>query len=357
MVPDSRLRLNKYLRVECNDFGRKGQDVIKLAKITNDELQVYFNTQEACGFDDYDSLSTFFKLFPHNLEFNILNLQEISRLTKTDFHVIQGEKTIYNVRPKYEKKIMIRLNQTSIDETFLNFEVVFNSKAIQKQCSKTLDCYYTARSDNLKRHEKICTNEQQIIDQQVAYGEDKSLILELVNLGYLPTEALQFRKRFFTAYDIETVENFEGVENMKNVEAVSRIVSIACSTNRGHSKTFIRKDSSHSAAVSMIDEFLRFLNDLNAYHDDEIPDYFIHAVEFLDLMTSKQSILPKSHKIKLIKMQKSLEKYLLQDVYGFNSGKIFNNRIKSRETKKGDVRPEKDLARPQTGVVRLKLVS
>ena len=31
--------------------------------------------------------------------------------------------------------------------------------------------------------------------------------------------------------------------------------------------------------------------------------------------------------------------------------------LKSRETKKGDVRPKKDLARPQRGLARLKMVS
>ena len=112
------------------------------------------------------------------------------------------------------------------------------------------------------------------------------------------------------------MENLDGVDDLKNCVAIHRLVSIAASTNRGHSQAFVRESSSHDAAVKMIESFLSFLDDINAAHDDEIPDYFHEAIEYLELMTSDQSTLRKSDKMHLLKLTGSLKKYLLHDHLG-----------------------------------------
>lgn len=84
---------------------------------------------------------------------------------------------------------------------------------------------------NLTRHEITCTDVQKIVDQQVAYGTDQTPIRRLIELRLLPEEASQFRKLFFTSYDIECFENPDIIDGLKNCVAVHQVVSIAVSTN------------------------------------------------------------------------------------------------------------------------------
>ena len=257
------------------------------------------------------------------IDFMFTNLIQIKKEIQADIQILQHDEIIYNVKKKHQKCLWIELrddqNENQIIRNFILHLKPFTEK---RQCSKTDGCRYSGRINNLRRHERICTDQQTIIDQQVEYGTDKTTIKHLVDLGYLPDEALQFRKNFVTTYDIECLEDKENVEDMKNVEAVHRLVSIAASTNRGHSCSFIRKDSSNEAVVVMINDFLNFLDDLNAEHDDEIPTYFNDAIEKIDLMCSDDSTLLKSDKMKLQHLKGNLEKYLLQDIFGFNSGNL-----------------------------------
>ena len=256
------------------------------------------------------------------LDFTMQNLDRIKAHIKADFQLMFNGEIFYNVKRKYELCIWIELkNPPDENEIIRNFALHFKPFQEKRLCTKSQACCYTGRSDNLARHEKTCTDEQLTISQQVDYGLDKTVIKRLFDLGYLPEEALRYRKEFITTFDIECLEDREDAENLKNVEAVHRIVSVAVSTNRGHSNCFIRNDSSHAAVVKMFEHFLDYLDEINAMHDDELPEYFHEAIEQIELMCSSESTLLKSDKMELEKLKRTLEKYMLHDVFGFNSGK------------------------------------
>ena len=256
------------------------------------------------------------------LDFTMQNLDRIKAHIKADFQLMFNGEIYYNVKRKYSSCIWIELkNPPDENEIMRNFVLHFKPFQEKRLCTKSQACCYTGRSDNLTRHEKTCNDEQLTISQQVDYGLDKTVIKRLFDLGYLPEEALRYRKDFITTFDIECLEDREHAESLKNVEAVHRIVSVAISTNRGHSNCFIRNDSSHEAVVKMFEKFLDYLDEINAMHDDELPDYFHEAIEHIELMCSSESTLLKSDKMELEKLKRTLEKYMLHDVFGFNSGK------------------------------------
>ena len=127
-------------------------------------------------------------------------------------------KPVYNVKPRFEKSIFVSVDrEITSTEVIRDFEVLEKESEL-KMCSKTPSCKYTSsHGPNLRRHEATCTSEQQVITQQKDYGSDKATIKRLMELGYLPEEAAQYRKTFFTCFDIESLENLENVEDMKNV--------------------------------------------------------------------------------------------------------------------------------------------
>ena len=289
-------------------------------------MKQYILSAEKCEVENFSNVLRLFDLVNPMIDFMFSNLIQIKKEIKTDIQILQCGEIIYNVKKKFQKCLWIELrDDQSENQIIRNFILHLKPFTAKRQCSKTATCQYSGRINNLRRHEQTCTDEQVIIDQQVDYGTDKTTIKYLVDLGYLPMEALKFRKNFVTTFDIESLEDKENIEDMRNVEAVHRLVSIAASTNRGHSRSFIRKDSSNEAVVKIIKEFLDFLDDLNAEHDDQIPAYFHDAIERLELMCSDESTLLKSDKMKLQHLKGNLEKYLLHDVFGFNSG-IFSRK-------------------------------
>ena len=285
-------------------------------------LKNYVLKQESCHVDLFSTLLRIIDQPNPMIDLTMQNLKEIKQKLKCDFEMIFNGRIFYNVKHKYESTIRIELLQPpSNDEIIRNFKLHFQPFPTKHVCRKTYSCEYIGRDPvTLRRHEKTCTDEQITISQQIEYGIDRTVIKRLVELGYLPEEALSYRKSFITTFDIESLENLEAAENLKNVEAVHKIASIAVSTNRGHSKCFIRENSSHNAVVVMIDKFLDFLDEINAEHDDEIPKYFNDAIENLQLMCSNESTLLKSDKMELQNLKNNIEKYLLHDIFGFNSG-------------------------------------
>ena len=251
-------------------------------------------------------------------------MRRICDFLQYDISLFYEDRPVYQIKPKHEKKLFIALaSNPGLNDIITSLRVSLELKSKLISCRKTKNCQYTTNIlSHLKRHEQKCTDEQLTVDQQVKYGIDVTPIKKLFEMGYLPEEALEFRKTFFTCYDCETLEDKTGISDLKNVEAIHRVVSIAVSTNRGHSRCFVRKNSTHEAAVEMFDDFLKFLDEINADHDDEIPQYFHEAIERLELMSSDCSTLPKRDKMELQNLKKQLSKYILHDIFGFNSGKI-----------------------------------
>ena len=102
----------------------------------------------------------------------------------------------------------------------------------------------------------------------------------LADEEFLPPEALDFRKSYIVCYDIESLENKENISSLRNVVGIHQIISIAVSTNRGHSKCFIRADSSHQAALDLIQNFLEYLDVIGKDYELTIPDYFHTCIEW-----------------------------------------------------------------------------
>ena len=286
-----------------------------------------FKKKGSCEVDLLSSLCRIYdKTYPM-LDFSLENISEIKNHLECDFTISRaGEfhRHVYKVKRKFEQNINIVIkSDASSSAVFRDFELIFENFELEHMCSKTTSCQYTS-SDlrNLRRHEATCSDQQTTVSTQVAYGEDKTTVKELVEMGYLPKKALRYRKSFFLSYDIECLEDLDIGEGLKNVIAVHKIVSVAASTNRGHSKCFIRDDSSHESGLRMIEKFLDFLEEVNVEYNDEIPEYFFRAVSKLEEMTSDESTIMKSEKMKLTKLCNNLKKYTLMDCYGFNSGNI-----------------------------------
>ena len=145
-------------------------------------------------------------------DFTTKNMKKITDEAKIDFHIKIGDKkSLYNVRRRFEQVIRVKLRESqNTSEVFQDFIVLFDEFADVRECQKTPTCHYQARSDNLRRHELTCTDQQVCIEKQVAYGIDRTPVKSMIELGILPQEAASFRKTFVTSYDIEAVEDMSG---------------------------------------------------------------------------------------------------------------------------------------------------
>ena len=287
-------------------------------------LNDFVKTKGVCYVDVLSTAMRLLDLESPMVDFTLTNIRQISKKIERNIiiHQENSQQPLYDVKSKFEKQINISVkNFPDVDESIFDFRLDLKPPKIISRCQKTPGCSYTSpHLPNLRRHELICTDQQITVEQQVEYGIDKTTIKKLYDLGFLPEEALEFRKTFFTTFDCESLESFEGVEDMKNVIAIHKIVSVAVSTNRGHSRCFVRENSRHESAVQIFEDFLDFLEEINLEYEMELPDYFQTAIDHLELMTCEQSILSKHEKMKLAGLKSNLEKYLLQDIFGFNSG-------------------------------------
>ena len=178
-----------------------------LAKIPFDHLKDALIKHGSCEVDLLSSALRLYDLDHPMLDLTLANLSKIKTFIKRDIVIFRRgnyHTPLYKVRQKYEETLNFIIDENAQDNAvFKNFEVIFQKIETIHMCRKTESCNYTtAHLPHLKRHEKICSNVQETVTQQVAYGDDKTPIKELVELGYLPEEALLYRKTFFTAFDI-----------------------------------------------------------------------------------------------------------------------------------------------------------
>ena len=296
---------------------------LMLARIPTDLLYAAILKQKSCRIDVFSTVMRLLNLPNPMIDFCLGNIQKIKTTIKRDITIYRVGNFIQplydSIRKKYEKNLFFVVADDEV--IFKDFTIHFQDVRATLICRKTETCQYVARDmPMLRRHEKICTDQQAITNQLVHYGDDKTIVKRLVDLNHLPQESLNFRKTFITTYDIEALEDLSAAEGMKNVEAIHRIVSIACSTNKGHSRCFVRQDSSNEAAMQMIEKFLSYLDEINVDHNNELPNYFHHAVEKMEKLTAENSNLTPREKMELSSLLGPLKKYLLHDVYGFNSG-------------------------------------
>ena len=207
-----------------------------------------------------------------------------------------------------------------------NFRLISNPDLISKTytCRVSQNCsYQTSHLGNFKRHVEKCAeiSKQKIEGKLKPYGVESNIVTQLVDLGYLPTEAKTFRKTFFCAFDIESLEDKTHIAEMRNVEGVHKLASISIACNDGRKFCFVRRDSSHEATIELIHEFVTKIRQIEQDHDLILPDYFNSCVDKIEEDLNDESI-PKKKRMLLSSLQSKVKSYLCLDIYGFNSGKV-----------------------------------
>ena len=262
-------------------------------------------------------------------------LKQISSDLKRDIIICMRENGIiypwYKVSRKFVGKDPIQLllnspDDPELNESFGQFKIIMNPLFVPKTyyCNVIDKCNYsTDRYDNYLRHKETCatTNVQKIHTIQKTYGEDDYVIRRLVSDGYLPSEALSFRKKFVVAYDIEAFEELTSNTSTGNLRtlALHKLLSIAVANNFGQEACFVRTDSSHEAAAAIVKSFVDTLEDHLVHHELSIPAYFPECITHLEAHCEDVEI-PKKKRMKLLSWANKIKKYIKMDVWGFNSG-------------------------------------
>ena len=312
----------KCLNLNRTRTGRA--DTFMLAKVPLSDFQEYLSRTNCFHVDTFNNFTRVMNLPQTNTEFRLINLKRISLDLQTDFDIILNGKSLYSIKKRFSNCFYIELTSDQGEsEIFEEFKVNFSAPITKFMCKKTKSCTYTTdKLSNIKRHENCCTDGQKILEKQIAYGSDTSPVKRLIELKHLPSLAANFRKDFFTTFDIECFEDTENSSELRNVVAIHKLVSVAISTNKGHSKCFVRKDSSHDAVIELTEQFLDFIDKIGIEYRKTLPDYFTQAIDKLDYLTSKESDVQYREKMELCALKRSLKKYLLHEIFGFNSGTL-----------------------------------
>ena len=176
-------------------------------------------------------------------------------------------------------------------------------------CSKTENCYYTTnRKKNLERHEKKCTDVQEIISKQLGYGsrnDQVSKVGHLMNMDFS-----QIRQKHHVCYDIETFG--------KNEVCVP--VSIAVASTFAEPKYFEKTDDTPEATYQMVSEFMNYLVELQQKLLDNLEPEIQQAISFLQA-EKEETFNPKKYhsKAELFKLLHYFKNFGVLKVFGFNS--------------------------------------
>lgn len=282
--------------------------------------------------------SNFFQLPASNLVFTTGNVKSIRDAVGRDIELYCVENGIvfagHKVRRRHKNRNPIRIlvpDEKLVFDTpdveIRDFMIILNELFIPKEyfCKVTRRCNYSStKYENYERHISKCAeiSKQNIKTIQHQYGEVDYLISKLHKNGYLPEEALEYRKDYICTYDIETLEhhtNRESVSTLKEI-AVHRLCSVAVANNHGRSKCFIRDDSTHKACVSMVSKFVKEISWHLQTHEDSMPNYFDVAMTKLEADAVRDDEIPLARRMILKKWLGQLKKYCKMDIYGFNSG-------------------------------------
>ena len=261
------------------------------------------------------------------------NIPVLSRTISRDLELYEefGEQIIpiYKTSPRFASEPIRILVQSHEAEEIADFKLICNQNLIPKQyvCRVSPKCsFLTDRLDNFKRHVAKCEeiSQQKIEGKLKPYGISTNVVDQLVQMGYLPGEARNFRKTFFCAFDIESLEDKTQIEGLRNVEAIHKLASISIACNDGRKACFIRKNSSHEAAINLIKEFVDEIRAIRDHHELIMPDYFFTCAEQLEIDCENDEI-PTKQKMILTSLKSKVNSYLNLDIYGFNSGMLYKN--------------------------------
>ena len=240
------------------------------------------------------------------------------------------------LKMKHEKTLNILLKnplpQTSIGEID-DFYLIQSVKLLPKLyvCTKTKKCKYdTYDKFSFTRHLQTCgiSNVKVVECQQWAYGNDESVVAEMVKMEIVPPEALNYRNNLLCTWDIETMERKTGnfaPEMGMVTEATHSLLSLAVGSNLPNykPKCWIRRSSCPSEETRIIKNFVNELKCIRAEKLKLLPEWIEKAEEKI----FDQFELLKRQKTRFTSKQlgayrKFLKKLKYLDVFGFNTAKF-----------------------------------
>ena len=195
--------------------------------------------------------------------------------------------------------------------------IIKNYRCETPKCSMSFE-----RPCDYKRHVKSCEKGVKITTKQRILGDNEGLLEKTVRLGYLPSNFLNFRQKFFCVFDIETFETVrsEEISPLTTIEASHKLISLAVASNLpGYKDKFLCRESSNpESEQKLVDEFVVELEKLHALLLNNLPAEITNAVQKLD---EEIQILRFGYdKTQLNSLKKFLEQYSVLQIYGFNAG-------------------------------------
>lgn len=271
-------------------------------------------------------------------EFSLSQIEDIQDLINRDIHLYhifeEGAESYYKPDvlkfPDYKPiSILLDDGEPDFDTKITDLTVICNEKfvPIVYKCKVTAECGYSTKiHQHYRRHIDICAkiSIQQIFGKQISYGKDSNPLEFIMEAGYLPREALEFRKSHVVAFDIECLEELtnNNMETNTVIHAIHKLLSIAVGDNTGNEECFVRESSAHNSAVKLVRQFVDKLEELEPLHTKSIPDYFYNAIDQIEADITAED-LDKLRRTQLTSMKRMLESYVKMDVFGFNSGLDF----------------------------------
>ena len=232
-------------------------------------------------------------------------------------------------------KFLLRENFPSTENGIIeNFEIINHDSLLPKRyiCDKTPGCKYnTMNKQTFTKHQRTCgiSNIQQVKNKQESYGDDKSVIKEMISLKLIPEEALSYRNFMLATWDIETIEEKISLCDKKRgmvTQANLKLLSLAVGSNipGQTTKCWVRKSMESGEETKIICAFIKELSKLQTAKLELLPYWIqlgIDKIEdkIFELKFRKTSYLLiykwNWYKSELLKMTKL-------DVFGFNSAKF-----------------------------------
>ena len=181
-------------------------------------------------------------------------------------------------------------------------------------CSKTKKCYYKAnRKFNIEKHEKKCTDVQQIISCQDEFGSQNDEVTKASKI--MDIDLSQFRQNNFCCFDIETFGKND----------VCAPVSIAVASTLDGPKYFEKTNDSPEATYQMVSDFMEYLLELQEKLVKNLDPQIKQTISFLQA-EKEENFNSKKYKSKqeITTMLNYFKNYEVLKVYGFNSRFVTN---------------------------------
>ena len=194
-----------------------------------------------------------------------------------------------------------------------NVQKIYHCEKLPGKCM-----YSTTSMRTFQRHVKNCSDKTIVYSKKEKYGGGEDLMNFAIESNILPKKFKQYRQRFLSTYDIETLE-YPNDCVAQGQQAVLRIASIALSSNLPGVKDqcWIRKSSSPEHGKEIIHQFLDRVFELEQIYYENLPKEIKAALIYLEEMDEAKFSYTKT---KMSQLKDLMKKYHAFSVYSFNGG-------------------------------------